>query len=143
MEPKSLVIFRDEMEDTRKAKGKRHSQRSILVLMIMAMLGGKTSLKAIARFAKTHRVKLAECIPLPRGKAPSSSTFQRLSRSWVAHPVCESFNRWMAPYQKPEATAVDGKSITSTVNHATDRDPSFVSLVSLFGQPRQLLYQIG
>jgi hypothetical protein len=107
------------------------------------MLGGKTSLKAIACFAKTHHVKLAECIPLPRGKAPSSSTFQRLSRRLIANPVCESFNRWMAPYPKPKATAVDGKSTTSTVRNATDRDPSFVSLVSFFGQNRQLIYQIG
>ena len=143
MEPKSLVVFLDEMEDARKAKGKRHSQRSILVLMIMARLGGKTRWKAIARFAKTHRVKLAECIPLPRGQAPSSSTFQRLSRSLVANQVCESFNRWMAQYQQPEATAVDGKSITSTVKNATDRDQSFVSLVSFFGQTSQLIYQIG
>ena len=49
----------------------------------------------------------------------------------------------MAQYQKPEATAVDGKSITSTVRNATKRDPSFVSLVSFFGQNRQLIYQIG
>ena len=33
MEPKSLIVFLDEIEDTRKTKGKRHQQLSILVIM--------------------------------------------------------------------------------------------------------------
>jgi len=39
---------------------------------------GHTGLNAMVRFAKSHRDDLAEVMPLPRGKAPSSST--RLNR---------------------------------------------------------------
>jgi len=59
--------------------------------MIMSVLCGKTSLKAIARFAQTHREILAEYIPLPRGKAPSYSTIQRLSHRLDINHVCNAF----------------------------------------------------
>lgn len=141
-QPQSLIVFLAEIEDTRKAKGKRHEQLSILVIMIMAMLCGKTSLKSIARFAKAHRLELAEHMPLPRGKAPSYSTFQRASLRLKIDGTCAAFNKWMSQYMKPEPTAVDGKSITSTVNTETGKQ-AFTSLVSFFGQKSQLIYQIG
>ena len=142
MEPKSIVYFLGQLEDSRKAKGKRHEQLSLLILMILAMLCGKTSLKGIARFGKAHREELARNIPFPRGKPPSFSTLQRLSRRLSIQPMVESFNRWMSQYIKEEAIAVDGKSITSTVKEE-DGKQSFTSLVSFFGQQSHLIYQIG
>jgi hypothetical protein len=34
MQPKSIVHFWDQLEDSRKAKGKRHEQLSLLVVVI-------------------------------------------------------------------------------------------------------------
>jgi hypothetical protein len=141
-QPQSLIVFLAEIEDTRKPKGKRHEQLSILTIMIMAMLCGKVSLKSIARFAKTHRAELAKHMPLPRGKEPSYSTIQRASLCLKINDVCSAFNKWMSQHMKPEPTAVDGKSITSTVNTETGKQ-AFTSLVSFFGQKSQLIYQIG
>lgn len=138
-----MVVFLKDIADVRQPKGKRHLQLSILVVMLMAMLCGKTSLKAIARFAKTHRATLENYIPLPRGKTPSYSTLQRTSHRLNIEEACEQFNQWMAQYQKPENIAVDGKSITSTVKNPTDSQQKFASLVSFFGQKSQLIYQIG
>ncbi len=138
---KSLIMFLSEIEDTRQARGKRHEQLSILVLMIMGMLCGKTSLKSIAHFAKAHHVELAQHVPLPRGKVPSYSTFQRASLRVRIEATCAAFNKWMSQYVKPEPIAVDGKSITRTV---TDEGKQAVTaLVSFFGQKSQLIYRIG
>jgi len=142
VQPQSLILFLAEIEDTRKAKGKRHEQLTLLVIMIMAMLCGKTSLKSIARFAQTHRDELIEHMPLPRGKAPSYSTFQRASLRLKVDDVCRVFNQWMSQHIKPEPTAIDGKSITSTVSTETGKQ-TFTSLVSFFGQKSPLIYQIG
>lgn len=142
MEQKSIVYFLGHINDVRKAKGKRHELLSLLVVMILAMLCGKTSLKGIARFGKAHRDELARYIPLPRGKAPSFSTLQRLSRRLSAHALVECFNSWMSQYIKEETIAVDGKSITSTVKEENGKQ-SFTSLVSMFGQCSHLVYQIG
>jgi hypothetical protein len=80
MATQSLIHYLSELEDPRHAKGIRHAQLSTLTIMVMAVLSGITSLKGIARFARTHRQALAEVIPLPRNKAPSYSTLQRLSQ---------------------------------------------------------------
>jgi len=120
METKSLVVFLNEIDDSRKAKGKRHEQLSILVIMIMSMLCGQTSLKSIARFARAHRSELIKYIPLPRDKVPSYSTIQRISHRLDASKVCGVFNSWMQQYMKPEPIAADGKSIASTVSNAKD-----------------------
>lgn len=143
MEHKSLITYLNEIEDTRHAEGKRHNQLSLIIIVIMAILCGKTSLKMIARFAKTHREELNKHIPLPRGKAPSYSTIQRLSHRLNAQQVCDAFNNWMSQYQQIEDIAGDGKSLSSTVKNANNSEQSFASLVSFFGQSSQLIRRIG
>jgi NADH/NAD ratio-sensing transcriptional regulator Rex len=111
--------------------------------MVMAMLCGKTSLKSIARFARSHAQALALVIPLPRNKVPSFSTFQRLSRRLNFEQLSEGFNRWMSQYQPAETIAVDGKSITSTFKQNEEGKQSFTSLVSFFSQQSQLIGPIA
>ncbi len=50
----------NEIEDSRKAKGKPYSQLSTLVIIMMAMLCGKTSLKQIARNDKRREVHVVQ-----------------------------------------------------------------------------------
>jgi hypothetical protein len=139
----SLIVFLGKIEDTRKARGKRHEQLAILVVMIMAMLCGKTSLKSIARFAKAHHIELGKHIPLPRGKVPCYSTFQRASLRIQIDETCAAFNQWMSQYVKPEPIAIDGKSIRSTSTVTENGKQAFTALVSFFGQKSQLIYRIG
>ena len=139
----SLIHYLAELEDRRHAKGLRHLQLSTLTIMVMAVLCGKTSLKGIARFARTHVEVLAQYIPLPRNKPPSFSTLQRLSHQVDCEQVCEQFNRWMEQYTDSETIAVDGKSITSTVTETAEGKQGFTSLVSFFGQRSHLIRQVG
>lgn len=139
----SLVHYLSELEDPRHAKGIRHVQLSSLTIMVMAMLCGRTSLKGIARFARTHVQALGEVIPLPRNKAPSYSTLQRLSRQLSIESVCRQFNRWMQQYAQAETIAIDGKSITSTFQQAEGEKQRFTSLVSFFSHSRQLICSVG
>jgi predicted transposase YbfD/YdcC len=107
------------------------------------MMCGKTSMKAIARFAKAHRNELAKYIPLPRQQTPSYSTIQRTNERLNPNEVCDSFNRWMSQYPTSEPIAADGKSITSTVTNSNTNEQKFTSLVSFFGQVTQLIYRVG
>lgn len=143
MTDRSLVHYLAEIDDPRKPKGIRHLQLSNLTIMVMAMLCGRTSLRGIARFARAHVEQLAEVIPLPRNKAPSFSTFQRLSRQMEADQVCASFNRWMGQYRQGEAIAIDGKSITSTFQASGEDKQRFTALVSFFGQHSGLIGAVG
>ena len=143
MSPHSLLHYLAEIDDPRHAKGIRHPQLSTLTIMVMAMLCGKTGLKGIARFARTHVELLAQYIPLPRNKPPSFSTIQRLSHQVDCGQVCQQFNRWMGQYRAGETLAGDGKSITSTVTQTAEGKQTFTSLVSFFGQCSHLIRQVG
>ena len=142
MSQQSLVVFLVDIEDTRKAKGRYHQQLSILVILIMGMLCGNTSLKSIARFAKAHRRELAECLPLRYGRVPSYSTLQRSIHRMDMQQVCDAFNAWMEQFSD-EVMAVDGKSIRSTFFQTTRGQQGFASMVSFFGQQSQLIHHIG
>jgi hypothetical protein len=143
MSTHSLIHYLADIADPRHAKGIRHPQLSTLTIMVRAMLCGTTSLKGIARFARTHVEVLAQYIPLPRNKPPSFSTVQRLSHHVDCEQVCEQFNRWMDQYTDSETLAIDGKSITSTVTETLEGKQTFTSLVSFFGQRSHLIRQVG
>ncbi len=132
-----------ELADPRHAKGIRPVQLSSLTIMVMAMLCGRTSLKGIARFARTHVQALAEVIPLPRDKAPSYSTLQRLSQQLSIEGLCRQFNRWMPQYAQAETIAIDGKRITRTFPPKEGEKQRVTSLVSFFSHPRQLICGVG
>ena len=135
----SLIPYLTKLSDSRLSKGIRHQQTPTLVIMIMSLMCGYTSFNAMARFAKNHRALLATQIPLPRGKAPSASTFQRLGNRLDIQELCQVFNQWMLNYYKPELIAIDEKSINSTVSHCHDAEQNFVSLVSFFGHQSHLV----
>lgn len=139
----SLVHYLAELDDPRHAKGVRHLQLSTLTIMVMAMLCGRTSLKGMARLARAHVQALAEVIPLPRNKAPSYSTFQRLSQQLNNESLGVHFNRWMPPYVPAETIAIDGKSITSTFQQHGQDKQRFTALVSFFGHHSHLIGCIG
>ena len=139
----SLIPYLTKLSDSRLSKGIRHQQTPTLVIMIMSLMCGYTSFNAMARFAKHHRILLATQIPLPRGKAPSASTFQRLGNRLDIQELCQAFNQWMLNYYKPELIAIDGKSINSTVSHCHDAEQNFVSLVSFFGHQSHLVLRLG
>jgi predicted transposase YbfD/YdcC len=140
---KNLVSCLAKIKDPRKAKGIRHDQTTTLVIMIMAIMCDHTGLNAMARFAKSHREDLAEVMPLPRGKSPSSATIKRLSKAINFDQICKAFNKWMIQYFKEENIAIDGKSINSTVSSCHDSKQNFVSLVSFFGQNSNLVWHVG
>jgi hypothetical protein len=135
----SLIHYLAEINDLRHARGIRHAQLSMLTIMVMAMLCGKTSLKGMARFARTHAQALSAVMPLPRNKVPSFSTLQRLSRQIKFECLSGSFNRWMSQHQPAQTIAIDGKSITSTFKQTEEGKQSFASLVSFFSQQSQLI----
>ncbi len=138
----SLVHYLQPLEDYRHPKGKRHQLLPSLILMIMAMTGGYTGLRARARFGQIDGDLLKEYLPLPRGKAPSCPTRPRLSKGIDFNQVIHGFNEWRSQDLTGERIAIDGKSLNSTVTSSQETEPNFVSLVSFFSQLRQLILDI-
>jgi hypothetical protein len=139
----SLVPYLQKIEAYRHPKGKRHQLLPSLIIMIMAMTGGYTGLRAMARFGQIHCDLLKKYLPLPRGKAPSCPTLQRFSKGIDCNQVIHCFNEWLSQDLTGERIAIDGNSIKSTVTSSQETEPNFVSLVSFFSQHRQLILKVG
>ena len=139
----SLVHYLQQIEDYRHPKGKRHQLLPSLIIMIMALTGGYTGLRAMARFGQIYGDWLTEYLPLPRGKAPSCPTLPRFSKGIACNQVIHCFNEWMSQDLTGERIAIDGNSIKSTVTSRQETEPNFVSLVSFFSQHRQLILKVG
>lgn len=67
-----------KLTDIRKAKGKRYSLTTILMIIMMAKLSGEDSPMGIADWAKNRQVELVEILCLKRTTLPNHNTYRRL-----------------------------------------------------------------
>jgi hypothetical protein len=67
------------MSQIRKRRGKRHSWRMLVVLLVSGLASGYQNARAIAHWAKLHADELRELLP-PLQRIPSESTILRTLR---------------------------------------------------------------
>jgi len=105
------------ISDPRKAKGKRYSLITLLVLIFVAKLCGKDKPGEIADWAKNHAEELAGLMKLKRTWMPHHNTVRR-----VFHNILDEaeFNRMAQDYSQQEQSgegevlAMDGKALRGT-----------------------------
>ena len=64
-----------KVQDTRKLKGKRYPLQMLLVLMILAKLGGEDKPSGIAEWVANRKAQLIEMGILSRERTPSHMTY--------------------------------------------------------------------
>lgn len=123
-----LIELLDGLVDVRKARGKRHSLKSILALAVVGVLCGMRSLAAIAQFAR----ELPEPIRRRLGgrplRPPSEPTFRRALKRLDVLDFDRRLGAWMVQHRSlfGQAIALDGK----TVRGSKDGDAPAVHLLS-------------
>jgi predicted transposase YbfD/YdcC len=116
----SLMAYLQELVDLRKARGKRYSLATLLVLVFLAKLSGMDGPSAITDWCQARTQELIELLQLGYAKMPSHSTFRRLFADTIDE---EDFEQRMRAYQaqqrgEPEAEGVlslDGKKQRGTI----------------------------
>jgi hypothetical protein len=81
-------------------------------LVVLALLCGRKSLKAIARFGRQHGAPLAHALGFRRAKTPSASTLSRTLRRFDAARLEAALSRWVAGRVGPDTfhhISIDGK----------------------------------
>ncbi len=115
----SLYAYFQKVTDTRKAKGKLYPLPLLLLLLMMAKLGGEDKPSGIADWI-AHRVEqLSEMKILPKKKAPSHMTYRRVL-SDIIQP--EEFERLIQAYHQKRLKesvemvfSMDGKTVRGTI----------------------------
>jgi predicted transposase YbfD/YdcC len=101
-----------KLTDVRKAKGKRYSLTTILMIILMAKLCGENTPLGIADWAKNRQAELVKILGLDRPSMPNHNTYRRI----LAYVVYEEeIERLVGEYneqgEQGEIYALDGKAI--------------------------------
>ena len=104
--------------DGRKARGKRYSLVTMLMLMIVAKLCGQDTPEAMADWAQQRVEALAELLQLKRRTMPHATTFGRVLRKAIQPAAFEQemqlYFEQQAAVQNAAQRCIDGKQIRGT-----------------------------
>jgi len=108
----SVYARLSKLTDVRKAKGKRYSLTTILMIMLMAKLCGENTPIEIADWAKNRQAELVTILCLNRSTMPNHNTYRRIL-AYVVYQ--EEIERVVGEYNQQgdhgEIYAIDGKAI--------------------------------
>jgi predicted transposase YbfD/YdcC len=109
---KSIYAQLGKLTDTRKARGKRYSLVTIMVIVIMAKICGQNTIVEIADWAKNNLDELVELMGLSRRTMPHHNTYRRILSNGV---YVEEIERLVGEYNQQgehgQVYAVDGKAV--------------------------------
>ncbi len=108
-----------KVQDTRKLKGKRYPLQMLLVLMILAKLGGEDKPSGIAEWVANRKAQLIEMGILSRERTPSHMTYRRVLQSSIDPQQFEQVVSLYHQSRLPEGPGVvfsmDGKTLRGTI----------------------------
>lgn len=138
----SLYDHFQRMSDPRKAKGKRYSLGTLLVLIFLAKLCNQDTPVAIADWAKNHAEELAKLLNLRHSWMPHHNTYRRVFQDIISEV---EFGQLMEKYHQQrsdqigEILAMDGKTLRGT--RIADRQSGDHVLSVYDGQSQRVLAQ--
>lgn len=133
----TLIEQLQQLPDCRKARGQRHPQWVLLLLLLLGAMSGYWGYRPLAEFTQRYGRAVYEALNLPpQTRLPSYSTFRRLMQGLDYSVLATMFTDWAstdATVSLEDWWAGDGKALGATLTHHKDADQNFVSLVSIFG----------
>lgn len=118
----------------------RHPLHTILIIILMAIMSGAKSERAIARFAKNNKDALIKALRIQRKQIPTRNAIQRVIQNIDFAEAERVFGRWamrLVQIKKKDFVSLDGKALRGTVTNGTNNFQNFVSLVSVFASARR------
>ena len=73
-----LRTYLEQLDDPRKARGVRYSLVDLLILLILAKLGGQDGMKGIAEWVRLRESTLIRLLGIPRERLPHQTTYERV-----------------------------------------------------------------
>lgn len=104
-----------KLTDLRKARGKRYSLETILIIILLAKLSGQDKPVEIADWAKNNRERLVELLKLKKDKMPHHNTYRRIVAYKVYREEIEQLlQEHHAQGKQGRHYGVDGKTVRGT-----------------------------
>jgi predicted transposase YbfD/YdcC len=113
----SLRAKLETLTDPRKAKGRRYQLTELLILLILAKLGGEDQMKGMAEWIRLRESTLLRLLEIPRKRLPHQTTYERV----LAGLDEEAFNAMVGAFftatetDKSWQIVLDGKVLRGTI----------------------------
>lgn len=121
----SLYAYLDGIEDTRKAKGKRYELITLLVLLLLAKMGGEDRPSGIAEWIANRKDVWVEYKLIGKPQTGSHMTYRRILQTIIS---AEAFEELVQTYhlarlkrEQELVVSVDGKTIRGTIPYGACR----------------------
>jgi len=130
----SILDFFKDLEDPRSAINRKHRLGELIVISILAVIGGSDGPKAIGVWATSHADWLRRHLELPHG-IPSHDTIGRLLATLKPAAFQSCFEQWIASLRGKggarldageEIIAIDGKALRRSHDRRRDLGPLFL-----------------
>lgn len=115
----SLSDYLGRIPDQRKRKGVRYSLANVLLLMLLAKMGGEDNPTGMAEWIQHRREGLVELLKLPRQSVPHHSTYRRILQEVIEpeqfEEIIGEYNRQRAKDQSEVIVSMDGKTLRGSI----------------------------
>ena len=129
----ALIEQLKTIPDWRRGRKVQYPLWLMLLMSLLGVMSGYSSLRGLEDFMKRHQQEAAELFGLAKAKLPSYSTLRDMAEHVDAHQVAQMFLMWAKqalPVEAGEVVSVDGKALASTLNDCWGTQQDFVSVVS-------------
>jgi predicted transposase YbfD/YdcC len=112
----SLMSYLHHITDPRHARGVRYPLVTVLVLLILAKLGGEDGMKGISEWVKLRGSQLVNLLHLSHASMPHQTTYERVLDALDVQEVEQVIGAFFAQEQAPNLTiSIDGKVLRGTI----------------------------
>jgi hypothetical protein len=129
----ALVEQLKTIPDWRRGRAVQHPLWLMLLMTLLGVMSGYSSLRGLADFMERHHQEVADYFELGKTKSPSYPTIREMAQSVNASAVALVFQTWVqlaCPVAVGEAVALDGKALGSTMTDAHGSKQDFVMVVN-------------
>ena len=129
----NLIEQLKTIPDWRRGRKVRYPLWLMLLMSLLGVMSGYTSLRGLADFMKRHQSEVVELFELENPQLPSYPTIRRMAHHVDLNRLTEIFEGWAkhtCAVEAGEAIAVDGKALVSTGKDCSGVEQDFVNVVS-------------
>jgi predicted transposase YbfD/YdcC len=121
----SLYAYLLQIKDPRKAKGKRYTLSSLLILMLLAKLAGEDQPSGIAEWISHRKELWVQYEILVEPKTASHMTYRRVLQELVSpeefEEIVQAYHRQRLKNEQSIVLSIDGKSLRGTIPYGEQR----------------------
>lgn len=128
-----LVSQLKSIPDWRRGRAVQHPLWLMLLMTLLGVMSGYSSLRGLADFMQRHQQEVADYFDLPKAKLPRYSTIRKMMQSVDSHAVAQAFQNWVqaaGSVEAGQAVSMDGKALGSTIEDCHGQQQDFVMVVS-------------